>query len=815
MLRSPVRQYGQSDRLKEALELADREWHATFDSISDAIWILDSDSRIIRANKAAVELFGKQILGRQCWKVVHGGSGPIDVCPALRMRETLQRESMELRLGDRWFQITVDPILDKAHNLTGIIHIMRDITESNEAQRMLKLVLDTVPVRVFWKNTDSVFQGCNRAFAADAGLKSDEDIINRTDLDMPWLDQAELYRADDRAVMKSGEAKLNYEESQTTPGGRTIWLSTSKIPLRDNDGSIVGVMGTYEDITERKRAEEEALRSSQFSESIINSLPGLFYVFDSEGKFLRVNEEFLRVSGYTLEEVLDLRPGDLFTGDEKNTVEAKIRDVFDKGRSSVEANFTSKDGTRTLYYFTGYRATVDGAPLLVGVGIDITDREMAETSLRESEEKYRTLFEWANDAILLMDNDQFVDCNEQAVRMYGGTSKDQIVGRKPYEFSPPDQPDGRDSTEKALEKINAALSGTPQSFDWVHTRLDGDLFYAEVRLAAIELHGKLVVQAIVRDVTERKLFEKQLTERQALLTSIFRAAPVGIGMVINRVLTEVNDRACEMTGYSREELLGQSSRILYPSQEEYEEVGRVKYELIRKGGTGSVETRMRRKDGTIFDVLLSSTPLDTEDWSYGVTFTMLDITERKRVDSEKRAFYRQTIMSVTDGKLDICEAAEVEAYLACAESTVDLGSADDMARARRMVEAVCTSHGLTGVRSDEFTIAAGEAITNAVKHGSGGRVLAGTSDGNVWVAIADRGHGIDSLILPKAVLRRGFSTKPSLGLGYTIMLDVADRVLLCTGASGTTVILLKSIQPPRPVTLADVVDTWEGIVHPG
>ena len=138
---------------------------------------------------------------------------------------------------------------------------------------------------------------------------------------------------------------------------------------------------------------------------------------------------------------------------------------------------------------------------------------------------------------------------------------------------------------------------------------------------------------LTREVAERKQTEKGLAESEAALRSIFRAAPTGIGMVCNRVIKQANDRICEMTGYSREELLGQSAKILYPTEEEFEFVGQEKYAQISKQGTGTVETRWLRKDGKIIDVQLSSAPIDPEDLSLGVTFTALDITERKEAES--------------------------------------------------------------------------------------------------------------------------------------------------------------------------------------
>lgn len=129
--------------------------------------------------------------------------------------------------------------------------------ELQQSQQMLRLVLDAIPVRVFWKDRDCVYRGCNRLFAADAGLESPEQIVGKTDFDATWHDQAELYRADDRQVMDDDTPRLNFEEPQTTPDGRHLRLRTSKIPLRTGDGSVVGVLGVYEDITERKVVETE------------------------------------------------------------------------------------------------------------------------------------------------------------------------------------------------------------------------------------------------------------------------------------------------------------------------------------------------------------------------------------------------------------------------------------------------------------------------------------------------------------------------------------------------------------------------------
>jgi len=151
------------------------------------------------------------------------------------------------------------------------------------------------------------------------------------------------------------------------------------------------------------------------------------------------------------------------------------------------------------------------------------------------------------------------------------------------------------------------------------------------QLAVLEL-----VAWELETLLERYSAEEALRESQSRISSIFRAAPSGIGLVVDRVLLEVNERVSEMTGYTKQELLGESSRMLYPSDEEFERVGTQKYRQIRDHGTGTVETRWQRKDGSIMHVLLSSTALNPDDLSVGVTFSATDISELKQHEARLR-----------------------------------------------------------------------------------------------------------------------------------------------------------------------------------
>jgi len=178
-----------------------------------------------------------------------------------------------------------------------------------------------------------------------------------------------------------------------------------------------------------------------------------------------------------------------------------------------------------------------------------------------------------------------------------------------------------------------------------HIQKDGSIRLVELRAEPLlDINGKLTgIIETAHDITEQKITEDLVINNNKKLTSILAAAPTGIGLVTNRKITEVNQKICDISGYSKEELIGKSSRFLYPTEEEYTYVGKEKYDQIKKNGTGTVETSWKRKDGIIVDILLSSSPLDQNNLSKGVTFTVLDISEQKQ--TQNKLIKNKTILS--------------------------------------------------------------------------------------------------------------------------------------------------------------------------
>ncbi len=290
-----------------------------------------------------------------------------------------------------WLRTSKVPLRNTAGDVIGVLGTYEDITEKKraevalrESEQMLKAVLDTIPVRVFWKDRASRYLGCNHLFAADAGKESPDEIVAKTDYEI-FPSQAELYRSDDAHVILTEAVRLNYEEPQTTPDGSTIWLRTSKVPLRNSGGEIIGVLGTYEDVTEKKRAEVALRESERRLRAIIDNAPVIFFSLDKNGKFTLSEGKALASLGLKPGQVVGMSAFDLYA-DNPSIISATQRAL--KGEA-LEYD-TDAGG---VWFNTRYTPILDEAgnfEYVLGLALDITDRKHAE---RERERLIRELEE--------------------------------------------------------------------------------------------------------------------------------------------------------------------------------------------------------------------------------------------------------------------------------------------------------------------------------------------------------------------------------------------------------------------------------------
>jgi PAS domain S-box-containing protein len=442
-----------------------------------------------------------------------------------------------------------------------------------------------------------------------------------------------------------------------TKDGKEIPIDYSSAPIRNEEGDIIGVILVFRDVSERRRVEQALHQSEERYRRITEAVTDyIFTVRIEDGHPVETvhSPACVAVTGYTPEDFaadphLWLR---MVHEEDREAVQDRIAQVLlGQAVQPLEHRIFRKGGLMRWVRNTLVPNYDSHGKLLSYDGLisDIDERKRAEETLRESEELFRNVYDTAPLAFVVWGRDiRVTDWNKKAEEVFGW-SKEEALGRNFLDFLILEK--DRHQVENVVGRL---LQGELPSHS-INDNLtkDGQVITCEWNNSALhDDDGNIVgAMSLALDMTERRRAQEALCENEATLKSIFRAAPTGIGMLSNRILKRVNDRICEMTGYSREELVEQSARILYPTDEDFEYVGREKYAQIRERGTGTVETRWKRKDGKILDVLVSSAPVDPSDLTAGVTFSALDITERKKAEKELRESedrYRRITEAITD-----------------------------------------------------------------------------------------------------------------------------------------------------------------------
>lgn len=248
-----------------------------------------------------------------------------------------------------------------------------------------------------------------------------------------------------------------------------------------------------------------------------------------------------------------------------------------------------------------------------------------------SEQEYRTIVQASMDSFWKVGaGGRILDCNEAACTMLGYT-REEMLSLFLHDV------DAIEDEARAAEHVRRVVAQGHDLFETRHRRKDGSSVDVEVSAHCVPGAGAPLLFAFSRDISARKRAQEALRHSEAHVRSILHAAPVGIGLLVDRVFREVNEAFVAMTGYAEEELIGRSARMVYPTDEDFEYVGREKYRQIRESGIGRVETRFLTRDGRIIDVIMSSAPVVPGDLSCGVTFTAQDITSIKQAEQERLA----------------------------------------------------------------------------------------------------------------------------------------------------------------------------------
>jgi PAS domain S-box-containing protein len=304
------------------------------------------------------------------------------------------------------------------------------------------------------------------------------------------------------------------------------------------------------EVERRRKVEEELRKSEKRFRELAELLPEAVFETNIQGTLTFANKNAFDRFGYTPEDFAgSLNLLDTVTPHDRGRALENTQRIMNRENiGSNEYTMQRKDGTIFPAMIRSTAIIQDGKPVgLRGFAIDITESKEAEEKLRESEAKFRTIFESANDAIFLMDPNLIIAYNPKALEMFGCT-REQIIGYPTHQLSPEVQPDGRKSLEKAQEKIRAALRGPAQFFEWEHKRCDGTLFNAEVSLNVFCAEGKHYLQAIIRDITDRKRAEE---EKQSLQERLQRAEKMeSLGLLAGGVAHDLNNVLGIVVGYA-------------------------------------------------------------------------------------------------------------------------------------------------------------------------------------------------------------------------------------------------------------------------
>ncbi len=399
---------------------------------------------------------------------------------------------------------------------------------------------------------------------------------------------------------------------------------------------------SYADLEKRL----EALQNeNSYYRMVAENATDMLSKHDPDGVCKYASPSFRHLLGYKPEEMIGRNAIDFFHPDDLEKIQKSYRDILEKEmNASVSYRIKHEKGHYIWVRSTGRtirNPKTNEIEEIIATTYDLTELTRTERELESQNRFMGALLDNLRVGVFMVEapSGKPILANTRAMELLGrgimnGAEKDTLAETyQAYRFGtrelyPPDQ-----------MPVVRALHGESRSIDdMLVVHPDGTEVLLEVFGSPIRDNQGQIIAGLVSfsDITERKKQDEALRQSEETLRSIFKAAPIGIGMVCDRVITQANERLCEMVGRSQADLVNKNARILYPSEADYKYVGKAKYDQIREKGTGTVETRWQHKSGIISDILLSSTPINPDDWSEGVTFTALDITDRKQMEDGLR-----------------------------------------------------------------------------------------------------------------------------------------------------------------------------------
>ncbi|MFZ0959706.1 MAG: PAS domain S-box protein [Terriglobia bacterium] len=626
---------------EKALLQSEERYRTLFENAPVGIFRTSPDGRILVANSALVRMFGysswEELEGRD----LHIGSFEPEY-PRSQFLERMEKQGEVTGWECMWhkqdggvFYVRENAraIRDDSGKTLFYECTAEDITERKRAEEelteerhLLHTLMDNLPDVIYFKDRESRFTRINKAHAEQFGLKDPAQAVGKTDFDFFGAEHAQEAHSDEEKIIKTGHPLVGKEEKEVWPDGHVTWVTTTKMPLRDANGNIVGTFGVSHDITQRKQAEEAVRWASAYNRSLIEASLDPLVTIAPDGKVTDVNNATETVTGLPRQQLIGTDFSDYFTDPGK--ARAGYEQVFREGLvQDYELEIRHRDGhvTPVLYNASVYRGDTGDVIGVFAAARDITERKLAEAALLESEERFRSLIENATVGIYrTTPQGRILMANPALVKMLGFKDFEALATRNLEE-------EGFESDYLRrifLERINRNREVRGLEEEW--TRQDGSVIFIRESVRAIR--GKdgtvLYYDGIVEDITERKQAEETLRLTQF---SMENASDAIFWLDSQGHIVYVNDAATRSLERSRDELLSLSMPDIDPLVTK--EAGKAFWEKIKTRGSITFETRYQTKQGSAFPVEVNANYLEFQGKEYCFAFAR-DITERKRADAE-------------------------------------------------------------------------------------------------------------------------------------------------------------------------------------
>lgn len=539
---------------------------------------------------------------------------------------------------------------------------MKEIINQLASHNLLQDIVECVPIRIFWKDRECRYLGCNSLFAKDAGLQSLSLLIGKSDFEMSWHDQADAYRADDFKVMASGIARLGYEEPQSTPDGDTIWLRTSKVPLRDDQQNVIGILRVYEDITSEKIKQSKLLDSEQTLRNIFNSLQDAYYRTNTEGHIVMVSPSAETMMACKTGELQGKIIANYYVNPDERELFLEALRMGGGIVNNFEAQIRRVDGeiirvSTNAHYFCDEDGTV--------TGIEGTIRDV--TRLKEQEEELK-LAKFVLDHAPL--NISYTD-SEARIRYINKTGCETLgyTQEELLQMSIPDI-DPLFPMQVWDEHWQDLKQNISLSIETEHRRKNGECFPVEVIANYMEFGDKALNVAFDWDTTDSKKEQAALQESESRFRGLFNNSPDPCWIINEENLfTLCNSAAAEILGYnSIDELQGTHPSKLSP---DIQSDGRNSFEksntmiaIAHEKGVHRFEWDHCRRNGEIFpvEVTLAQIEIDGIKQLYCI---WRDISTKKMAEEQlkQEAKFRSQILEQASEGIALWRACsdEIEA----------------------------------------------------------------------------------------------------------------------------------------------------------